>query len=408
MQDLKEILNEIYSRIDREKLLSELKPQRKADYYLLECPSCHKKEAYLYDSGIYINCNRVNNCSYSKSIWDYVQENQGLSNQETLKYLADLSNYQLKNENYDEDKYLKFKEKGNLLEKALNFMKNSLWNQGKEILDYLKTRGYKEEEIKLMEVGYFPEQKTLQEYLKQEGFSTDLINNSGLNTKGMGTSHKLAIPYRDSNGVLKGFIVRSLLNDSELEEIKEKKYKYTYGLEKDSLFNIHQAKKSKDLIIVEGYLDCLIAQVRGLKGVVGTGGNTLTETQLDNAVKLGIKHFIIALDNDKAGKTGTEKAVKKISQKDLKAFVVKLPTGFKDPDELIKEEGVEAFSELVKKAESGIKWLACYLLEKHNFLSTDINRDEALEEAISYAETIFEPLLAHDYLKTVTELLEIS
>lgn len=408
MQDLKEVLSEIYSRIDREKLLLELKPQRKADYYLLECPSCHKKEAFLYDSGVYITCNRINNCSYSKSIWDYIQENQGFSNQETLKYLADLANYQLKNTSYDEEKYLKSKEKGNLLEKALTFMKKNLWSQRNEVIEYLESRGYSQEEIRLMDLGYFPEQKKLQEYLISEGFSNDLISTSGLNTKGMGTSHILSIPYRDSNGVLKGFIVRSLLKDKELEQINEKKYKYTYGLEKDTLFNINNAKKSKNLIIVEGYLDCLIAQVKGLKGVVGTGGNNLTDNQLDNAVKLGIKHFILALDNDKAGKSGTEKAIKKIYQKDLKVFVVKISSEFKDPDELIKDEGIDAFSEIVKKAEIGIKWLAIYLIEKHNFLATDIDREEALEEAISYAETIFEPLIAHDYLKTVTELLEIA
>ncbi|MBC7474394.1 MAG: toprim domain-containing protein, partial [Candidatus Sericytochromatia bacterium] len=408
MNDIKDILNEIYPRLDRSQLLAEFNPEKSGSYYLLNCPNCNKREAYIYDNKTHINCNRLNNCSYSKSIWDYVQERNGFTNRETLVELARLSGVNLPENNYSDEKYSEARETSNVLEKSLNYMKSLLWQeQGKPALDYLLKRGYTTDEIKVMELGFYPSLKSLEEYLLNNGSIYNAINNSGLKTKGFGTTHQLVIPYRDSVGMLKGFIVRSLLSNEELEEINEKKYKYSYGIEKDTLFNLYQTRHLREITIVEGYLDCLIANARGLKGIVGTGGSTITKIQLENAVKLGFKSFTLALDNDQAGQLGTEKAIRMIYREGLKAFVMTLPDKFKDPDEFIISNGAEALSKLIKQSESGTKWLAKYLPIKHNNLETDKDKDAAIEEALSYGESIRDPLIAHDYLKTATEILDI-
>jgi DNA primase catalytic core len=408
MTDIREVLNEIYPRLDREQLLSELNPEKHGSYYLLTCPKCNKREAYIYDNKVHITCNRLNNCSYSTSLWDYLQERNGLSNRETLVELAKMAGVNLNESHYSEEKYHEAKEQSTILEKSLDFMKFLLWEeQGKEVLNYLSERGYSKEEIKNMEVGFFPAYSDLEEYLFNKGCHKNLIQSTGLHTKGFGTSHRLAIPYRDSVGMLKGFIVRSLLPESELEKINEKKYKYSYGIEKDTLFNLNHARNLKELTIVEGYLDCLIAEARGLKGVVGTGGSVITHAQLENALKMNFKSFTIAFDSDLAGRAGTEKTIRMLYREGLKAFVVTIPEGFKDPDELIRSQGADAFGKLIRQAESGTKWLAGYLPLKHNNLETDKDKDEATDEALTFAENIREPLLAHDYLKNVTEVLNI-
>ena len=162
MTDIREVLNEIYPRLNREQLLSELKPERHGSYYLLTCPKCNKKEAYIYDNKIHINCNRQNNCSYSQSLWDYVQERNGLSNQETLIELAKLADVNLpendlRSGNYSDEKYQESREQANLLEKAFNYMKMLLWEeQGTSVLKYLIERGYTQEEIKNMELSFYP------------------------------------------------------------------------------------------------------------------------------------------------------------------------------------------------------------------------------------------------------------
>jgi len=136
---------------------------------------------------------------------------------------------------------------------------------------------------------------------------------------------------------------------------------FTTGLQekfmckKTPLFNLNEARgQDRDtLIVVEGFLDALISSQRGLEGVVATGGASLTEAQLENALRYGVKSFVLAFDNDEEGQKGTEKTLNLIKQKGLKAYVVTLPEGYKTPGELIKDKGIGAFRELVDKAEDG-------------------------------------------------------
>ena len=127
--------------------------------------------------------------------------------------------------------------------------------------------------------------------------------------------------------------------------------------------------------MAEGFLDALIATERGLKGVVGVVGlASLTAAQLDNALRCRVKSFVLALDNDEEGQRKTERALDLINRKGLKASVVTLPEGYKDPDEVIngnKEKGlpalkIEAFRELVGNPESGVRWKAKRLLSKQS------------------------------------------
>ena len=96
MSDVKDLLdNEIYPRLDRAEALRDLDPQDKGGYFLLTCPNCRKREAFIYKAGEYITCNRRDKCGFSQSLWDYVQGSRGLNNQETLRELARLAGYTL-------------------------------------------------------------------------------------------------------------------------------------------------------------------------------------------------------------------------------------------------------------------------------------------------------------------------
>ena len=369
MKDTKDLLDfAIYPSLDRAEAVKDLNPPDKGKYYLLTCPKCGEAETYLYKTGIYIKCSRINKCGYAQSLWDYIQNTRGLTSQETLRELARLAGYTLpKLKGYSEEREEKARERANILEVALEYFKAQLWRteRGKEASGYLKERGYSEEEIKGMELGLYPSQKELEAYIINRVSTVSIVNT--LNTFGLtgkdkrlGDTHQLVIPYRDPVGRLKGFIVRTLLKTAE------PKYLFTYGLEQDTFFNLHEARGQDTLIVVEGFLDALIANERALKGMVGVGLSSLTEAQLDNALRCGVKSFVLALDNDEEGQKETEKALGLINRKGIKASVVTLPEGYKDPDEVIngsKEKGlpalkIEAFKELVSNPESGVRWKA--------------------------------------------------
>jgi len=399
--DTKELLDfEIYPKLDRAEAVKDLKPEDKGKYYVLNCPKCGKKKAFIYKTGIHLKCNRLNECGYSQSLWDYIQDTKGLSNQETLRELARLAGYTLpKLDGYSEEKAEEAREKSNAFEIALEYFKGELWGRGKEALDYLKSRGYSEDEIKGMELGFYPSQEETWDYLLNKVNSVNTVNSLGLKLKGMGETHKIGIPYRDPVGRLKGFIVRAI-NEAD------PKYLFTAGVKKDTLFNLHEARGRDTLIVVEGFLDALVCTQRGLEGVVATGGSSLTEAQLENALRYHVKSFVLALDNDEAGRNGTEKSLDLITRKGLRAYIITLPEGFKDPDELIKAKGIEVFKELIEKAESGAKWKAKSILSKHD-THTDRGFQDALHEIEAYQETLTP--VDRDMLKaTLRESLDIS
>jgi ssDNA-binding Zn-finger/Zn-ribbon topoisomerase 1 len=204
MKDTEELLDfEIYPYLDRAETVKDLNPQDKGKYYLLTCPKCGKPETYLYKTGIYIKCNRLNECGYAQSLWDYIQNRKGLTNQETLREFARLAHYTLPEiEGYSEEKAEKAMEKANILEVALEYFKAQLWRtgRGKEAINYLKGQGYSEEEIKGMELGFYPSQKQLESYIINRVSTVSIVNT--LNTFGLtGKDERLGDTHKYSYSI---------------------------------------------------------------------------------------------------------------------------------------------------------------------------------------------------------------
>lgn len=386
MAEIKDIIEDIYNRIDREAILRDLDPVNKNNYYSLTCPDCSKKTAFIYKDGVTIVCNRKNNCSYTKSLWDYFQEkNSYASNKETLEALAKLAGLELKsNENFNYEAFEKSKAKTSLLETALSFFNYLLWNDPEQkVLTYLKNRGYTEDEIEKMELGFYPSYQQTLKFLNKKGFENEQIFEVFKWLKTDSThreEYKLVIPLRNGTGNLTALYGR-LIKPTDSKD----KYKPLSDAEKikDSFFNIHKAKKEKRITIVEGYLDALIADARGFKGIVATGGSMLTGNQLESLETFKINQVVLALDNDHAGKEGTLKAVNFFATSHIKAFVTKEFEGCKDPDEFITKKGITAFNELIDNAISSSKWFANHLISKFN-LSNDQEKSTFLETALEY------------------------
>jgi len=341
---------EIYSRMDINRALSELNPIEKADRYVVECPECNKKEAYIYKGSSWINCNRQNKCGYSGSLWDYIQTRDSLDPHNTLLKLGDLSGVEIpKSNNFDPEAYKKTREDSQLREDALKYLKECLLSldEAKETLDYLQVkRGFTPAEVKASEFGYITSQNKLFKHLESnKDYPVNRISEVIKFTDDIGKTHKLVIPFRDSIGNLKGFTFRAI------EESIEPKYLYSTGLKRgELLFNLRGLVGDKDLIVVEGLFDALTPSTKGIDNVVALGGNSFNDFQIDLAIKHGAKTITLCLDNNEAGTKGTKRAIERLKNKDIRVYVAELPDGIKDPDELIREKDIEAFKEVIDNA----------------------------------------------------------
>ena len=333
------------------------------------------------------------------SLIDYVMKRDNVEFPQALKILSDVVGLTPPNQ-LDPVAYKSFVKKQNLLEEANGYFIESLQGS-KSINDYLSSRGYSQEDINTMELGYIPDQESLHKHLESKGFSKEEIKD-GLNLhKGIGTTNRLSIPFR-SGGNLKGFVFRAT------EEGAEMKYLNSTGLTRgESFFNISSLKGEKDLIVVEGYLDALICEARGIDNVVGLGSNKVTSEQIKDAIRRGAKKITLCLDGDKGGKEGLTQALQVILGEGVNnVYTVSLSSidGSKvDPDSFIKEQGVEAFKRAVREASPYYGYQLEQIRQKYAEMGEVYpkQRDDLVDEVLTIAGTL-QPLDKEKFLDLFT------
>jgi len=347
------------------------------------------------------------------SIVDYVIKRDNIGFIEAVKKLSEIARIQLPTLDNQEE-YIFYKKRENILEAANNYfiycLENSPGAEG--IKAYLSSRGYSEEDIKAMELGYIPSQDKLYKYLTDKGGHSKADINGALSLiEGIGTTHRLSIPYR-SGGSLKGFKFRAIGKE-------EPKYLNTTGLDRaGGFFNLLSIKGDKDIVIVEGELDSLLATAKGLPNIVATGGSSINPEQVTHAVKKGAKSFTLCLDTDKAGLEAISPAIEIIRGEGIdRVYIATLP-GTKeekvDPDKFILEKGVEAFREVISGALPWYEYKLKQTLEKYGEIEEAKGKldprdtDNLLEEVVKTGYTIQDPLQRDRYKKLFIALEPIQ
>ena len=278
-----EIYPALYSQIER--VLPEFKFKRTARGYIsttdLKITGDKGKagKVYIYNNNI---SHLIDYTRGSISLWDYIQEREKLQgNREVLHKLAELSGVKLSNGKFDTEAYSKQKRQAQIWEDVNSYLINSLQKVYEIILStskhpkpralfrYLEKRGYSKEDVRAMELGYLNSQADLKRNLKGKGYTEEEISSIKL-TDAIGKTHTLTIPLREPVGDIIGLTVRNI-NHKDTDIVG--KYLNSTGLSKtDKLFNLRAIKGNKDLVIVEGLLDCLLASARGIENVVSLGG----------------------------------------------------------------------------------------------------------------------------------------
>lgn len=337
------------------------------------------------------------------SLIDYVMRRDRVEFIQAVKTLADAVGLQLPkidftyNESKDELKeYLL--DYFTLLEVCNSYFINCLEKSSgeDEVRSYLSSRGYSDEDIKAMELGYIPDRQGLWKYLESKGYSQRFIKDwmPWLNDW-IGSTHRLTIPYR-SGGFIRGFKFRTTGNATP-------KYLNSKRLDRiGGFFNLLGIKGDKDLVIVEGELDSLSATARGVENVVATGGSSVSSDQIKDAIKRGAKSFTLCFDTEPFRYVETAERINSAIEVILRegvnrVYIVTLPDigeGKTDPDRLIKERGVEAFREAIKGALPYYEYKLQQTLDKFSEMEMRVGHlepkdiDNLLDEVVEIASQI--------------------
>lgn len=363
----------------------------------------------------------------TSSIVDYVIKRDGVEFIQAVKTLAEVVGLQLPKGEFNQDNYQRYKDQATLLEDCNSYFIYCLENSkgADEVRAYLSSRGYSDEDVKAMELGYIPDQDKLFKYLLSKGYSQSLIDEVVKLNKGIGSTHRLTIPYR-SGGSVKGFKFRTVGDATP-------KYLNSTGLDRlGGFFNLSGIKGDKDVVIVEGELDSLSATARGVDNVVATGGSSISSDQVNDAIKRGAKSFTLCLDTEPGKEEETAKRITSAIEVILgegvnRVYIVTLPDlgGAKtDPDRLIKESGVEAFREAMSNRLTYGAYLGSRLLEEYlskanqsgeiDYKERDLLREKVVEirsklsaqDRIDFNKNLVEPLEAHGFTEALLSELE--
>ncbi len=232
-----------------------------------------------------------------------------------------------------------------LLNRIVSFYHKSFC-EDQRALQYLQSRGLNDNSIFAdFQIGC--SNGTLLNTIPDEGDIMDSLKQTGiLNDKGNEMFYgSVVFPVFDENKDCVGLYGRRIeqsgarSQESEgkpqlrnsMNSINSPTHLYLPGPRR-GVFNHQAAKRSKSIILTESIIDALTLYNAGFKDVIPCYGvNGLTEDHLSLFARNQTKEVYICFDRDEAGEQGAERIKEQLREKNIDAYIVKLPNPPQSP-----------------------------------------------------------------------------
>ncbi len=322
-------------------------------------------------------------CNSGGDIFSFYQLIEGVDFRQALKDLAEKTGVEI--QDMAPVQVSKKDEKDRMrscLEAALKFYKEQL-KKSEVGKTYIRKRKLLAKHVEQFQIGVAPDSfSATYEHLLKEGFSKSEILGAGLGVqKDLKEGkiydrfrNRLMFPIHDVRGGIVGFGGRALgeadakyINSSEGPLYNKSNILYGLHYAKDAM------RKSKKVIMVEGYFDVIACHRVGIENVVAVSGTALTEQHV-KILKRSSDTVILCLDQDRAGQDAAERAFHLCSAKGLHVQVVTLEQ--KDPDEVVNTDPDGLKKTLKEEGQAYIEHVLSQIE------SSDISSVEAKREAL--------------------------
>ena len=388
--------------------------EQKGSTFWGRCPFHHEKTASF-------SVNSANQfyycfgCHKSGDVITFIREIESLDFNDAVKFLAERAHMPLPEINYDDQKVKEQKRQKEavlniLRDTAMFYVKNLRTPQAQKHVEYLKKRKLTDETVLKFGIGASLDFDTLPRFLIEKGYSYQDMLLAGVVDEKRGRyfdslGGRLIIPMINQFNQVIAFVGR-LLEKSDFAKYKNTKETIVFS-KGNTLFNINNLKKLKNekgldsIIIVEGHIDVISLVQAGFRNVVASMGTAFTKNQARLLRRFADKIFI-SYDGDFAGQKASIRGLEILQEEGLDVKVVSMPDG-KDPDDVVKEGGTEAYQKLIDGAMPLIDF-KIDILKKTFDLKTADGRRKFVKEAIRVIKTSASPAEQEDLLKTVRDL----
>ena len=377
------VIDEILTRADIESVVGRYVLLKRSGGNLWGlCPFHSEKTASFSvnpSKGIY----KCFGCGKGGNAISFIMEIEHLSYPEAIRHLGGLYGVEIPETGYSGDSIQK-EEKNrvkDILKEAAKFYYKSFNDEsiGKPARDYATKRGLTKQILDNFGIGYSPiSWSALYDHLRSKGYKDEEMLNSGIFAKSEKTNKpydlfrgRLMFPIFDSFGTIIAFGGRALGDEkpkyiNSPDSLVYNKQNHLYAM------NFARKEQSKQLIVVEGYMDAIAMHAAGFKNTVAALGTSFTDSQLKLCSRYA-EEVVFFFDADNAGQKAALRAIKmmmdylkKLTGINIRIRIAKVPDG-KDPDEYIKTNGAEKFKDVVKNA----LYVEDYLLDRAKNDNTD-------------------------------------
>jgi len=354
-------------------------------------------------------------CNKGGDVFTFISEIEKLSFKETVEFLAERGHVTLpaeQDDGFNEKQYLKDRMYKINLETTLFFHERLYQPLAKIAQNYVKERKLDNATLKAFKIGYSGEYNELYKHLKSKGFKDNEILATGLvnkNDRGEFIDRfrkRLMFPIISVTGKPVAFGGRRLDNNEKSAKYINSNENLIYS-KKQHLFALNLAKQtnSKQIILVEGYMDAISLHQRGIKNVVASLGTALTEEQARLLRKYS-EQVLMSYDSDGAGQEAIMRGLEILGAQGCDARVIQME-GAKDPDEYIIKYGSERFNLLAKNAISLVEFKAKMIKSKYN-LENATDKVRFLKEITKILSQVDNKIEREIYVNKIADQYGIS
>lgn len=416
-----EIIAQVIDRCDIVETVSSYIPLKRAGRsFKAVCPFHHEKTPSFVvnpDKQIF----HCFGCGVGGNVVNFVMKQERMEFPEAIRFLAQKVNVSIPGDETPQAHHANNIRQAILRVNALAgafFHKTLLSDKSPEASsarEYLKARGIDLDAVRVFQLGFAPKQwDALLTYLKQEGISLGLMEKAGLiipRESGQGYydrfRNRIVFPIFDTRAHCRAFGARAL------EAAEGAKYLnspetviYTKG---HHLYGFHLAKQAiaeEDcVVIVEGYVDCLIPYQAGVRNIVASLGTALTVDQI-RLLRRYTPRVVMLFDMDPAGEAAMMRSLDTLIEEGMEVRVATLAEG-EDPDSFVRRYGADSLRERIAAAQTLIDYKLDVLTRRHGIQTPDGKAQIAAGMLPTICRFPNE-LIKAEYLKRLARALDVS
>jgi DNA primase len=303
------VVDDIKSRQDILEVVSRyLALQRSGSSYKASCPFHQEKTPSFYVFPDRQSWRCFGACATGGDMFSFVMRAENIDFPQALKRLAEQAGVRLSKQGRRPDQGITFQ----INEQARTYFQDLLASsQGAAAAAYLARRGLAPETIEKFELGLSPSDgESLKNRLVKQGFSLEHLTLSGVVRRDQNGRFRdffrgrVMIPIRDARGQLGGFGGRALDSSPAKYLNSPRSPNFDKGRILFALNLSQEAARQRGIVVVEGYMDAIMAHQHGFDNVVAIMGTALTEQQVAQVRRITGK-ITMALDPDVAGQQAT-------------------------------------------------------------------------------------------------------